>query len=283
MFRYENNILLLCEPTYPIFVEHVGFPESVEEHGHDFYEMVFIEQGFTVHKTMGHPAILLAGDVFCIRPFVKHEYLKDINNKAYNCYFTTEVFGDDFSKICSMPVLNKLFQPGGQKDWFKIHLSPLVMFEAMRILNQLTEETQAQPPEFQTQSKALFMSLMVLLSRTGSALPTLTDPDDAAFSAALLRGLQMFSEHPGSIGEAAAACGYTRDHFSRLFKHYTGISPLSYQTSLKITAAAEALLHPGTTVAEAAETAGFCDQNYFARLFKKETGLTPSQFQERQR
>ena len=37
-------------------------------HGHEFYEMVFILQGFTLHSCGGTSSILTAGDIFFIPP-----------------------------------------------------------------------------------------------------------------------------------------------------------------------------------------------------------------------
>lgn len=73
--------------------------------------------------------------------------------------------------------------------------------------------------------------------------------------------------------------GYTASYINRLFKKEYGISPLQYQTALRIEKAKELLKsHSGFDIKIIAASIGYDDARYFSRVFKNETGMTPSEW-----
>lgn len=70
----------------------------------------------------------------------------------------------------------------------------------------------------------------------------------------------------------------SKDHFIRLFKKETGISPLKYLNQKKIEKAQLILVTSSLTIKEVAYRLAFEDYSYFNRVFKKTTGLTPQQY-----
>jgi AraC-like DNA-binding protein len=78
---------------------------------------------------------------------------------------------------------------------------------------------------------------------------------------------------------------YTRErkisysYFRRMFKKYTGVSPLQYQMQLRIILARDMLTHSGNRVKEISYELGFESIHYFSRLFKAKVGVPPSTFQ----
>ena len=83
---------------------------------------------------------------------------------------------------------------------------------------------------------------------------------------------------PVSVQEMAQIAGYSRYHFSRLFKSSEGISPGEYLNHLRIKKAAELLQTTSLSVKEIANACGFHDLNYFCRTFRKALGVTPGSF-----
>ncbi len=70
----------------------------------------------------------------------------------------------------------------------------------------------------------------------------------------------------------------SKSRFYALFKHYTGTSPLRFQTNYRLSAAADYMIIYNMKVREASEKLGFQDPLYFSRLFKKEFGLSPRDY-----
>ena len=68
-------------------------------------------------------------------------------------------------------------------------------------------------------------------------------------------------------------------HFSRLFRHCTGISPYQYLMSLRLEKAKSLLVtKPEKSLASIAQIVGFADQSHFASQFKKRFDVTPRDY-----
>lgn len=77
------------------------------------------------------------------------------------------------------------------------------------------------------------------------------------------------------ISYYAALCGMSEPNFRRLFRAYTGQSPVDYRNALRLSDARVKLQSGEYNVSEAAETSGFSNLSFFIRLYKKKYGYTP--------
>ncbi len=95
------------------------------------------------------------------------------------------------------------------------------------------------------------------------------------------RCIEYLTEHAcESIGleQLAALVGLSPFHFSRAFKHSTGVPPHRYQLSLRITQAKALLEGTDAPVTEIAFDVGYESSQALARLFRREVGLSPSDY-----
>ena len=94
----------------------------------------------------------------------------------------------------------------------------------------------------------------------------------------------LLRDHPeaGLSAEALAeAVGYSRFHFSRLFKEATGTTASKRMIELRVERAKTLLRdHPHWTVAAVACRCGFTDQSHLARHFRHATGTTPAAWRD---
>jgi AraC family transcriptional regulator len=81
-----------------------------------------------------------------------------------------------------------------------------------------------------------------------------------------------------TIGELARDAGVHPVHLSRVFRRCVGEGISDYVHRLRIRAACEQMLVPGTSLAELSFNTGFADQSHFTRSFRKITGMTPATF-----
>lgn len=82
-----------------------------------------------------------------------------------------------------------------------------------------------------------------------------------------------------SLDTLAEIAGYSKFHFSRLFKQFNSMSYLQYINLRRVRAAETLLLDPSTPITEVAMQAGFTSLSTFNRIFKEIKHCTPSSYQ----
>lgn len=73
----------------------------------------------------------------------------------------------------------------------------------------------------------------------------------------------------------AELCEMSEVNFRRLFREYTGCSPIEYRNDIRLNEAKIKLLSGEYNVSEVAEITGFSNLSFFIRLYKKKFGYTP--------
>ena len=80
---------------------------------------------------------------------------------------------------------------------------------------------------------------------------------------------------PYRVAELAAAAGLSVTHYTAIFRHLTGFSPIDFVLRTRTQHAAHQLLTTLTPVAEIALGCGFNDPYYFTRCFTRIMGTSP--------
>lgn len=90
--------------------------------------------------------------------------------------------------------------------------------------------------------------------------------------------LENDSEQLLSIDQLAAMCHVSANTFRRMFHAYSGVSPLEFRLTRKISRAKQLLQAELFTVSQISDMLHFSDVSYFSRIFKKKTGLSPQEY-----
>ena len=89
-------------------------------------------------------------------------------------------------------------------------------------------------------------------------------------------------DHPPSVAAMAEAAGLSESWFAHAFKQSTGQSPLKWQISRRINAAASLMQRdPDAALAEIAAATGFTDQSHLTRAFRALHGMPPAAWRKR--
>lgn len=86
-----------------------------------------------------------------------------------------------------------------------------------------------------------------------------------------------------SLESVADKVGFSKYHFSRLFKQYTNFTFCDYLCYRRIKAAEEFLSSPDFSITEVALQSGFPSISTFNRLFKQQKNCTPSEYRSKNR
>ncbi|MCR4990602.1 MAG: AraC family transcriptional regulator [Lachnospiraceae bacterium] len=81
-----------------------------------------------------------------------------------------------------------------------------------------------------------------------------------------------------SLDSVAETAGFSKFHFSRLFKEFAGVPFYKYLNGRRIDYAEKLLMDPNINVMEVASRSGFNSLSAFMRMFKIIKGCTPTEF-----
>ena len=98
---------------------------------------------------------------------------------------------------------------------------------------------------------------------------------------AIERAVEYLREHVNrrvNVPELAAMAGMSPSYFAALFKKFTGVPAITYQTRLRMASARDLLDTTARSVDDVAQAVGYDDSFYFARQFKRIHGVSPSTY-----
>jgi AraC family transcriptional regulator len=78
-----------------------------------------------------------------------------------------------------------------------------------------------------------------------------------------------------SLDMLANAVGFSKAHFTRLFKSTMGVSPYRYVLSKRVDAASNLVKHSTESLAEIAAQSGFASQSHMTDAFSRVLGMPP--------
>ena len=83
-----------------------------------------------------------------------------------------------------------------------------------------------------------------------------------------------------TLDKIASIAGFSKYHFSRLFKQFTGGSFYTYLNQKRIACAQKLLLNPDMSITEITFQSGFTSLSAFIRMFKIFNRCTPSEYRQ---
>ncbi|WP_258171341.1 AraC family transcriptional regulator [Paenibacillus sp. R14(2021)] len=82
-----------------------------------------------------------------------------------------------------------------------------------------------------------------------------------------------------SIEELSRNLGYHRTHLSKMFKQFTGVSPMQFLLKVRMDRAKELLNEQNRlSIDQVASSVGYADALYFSKQFRKTYGYSPSEY-----
>lgn len=81
-----------------------------------------------------------------------------------------------------------------------------------------------------------------------------------------------------SLQVLAKESGYSRVHFTRMFRAATGYTPHNYLLNLRVDRVRELLANPRLSLTDIALECGFSSHSHLSRVFRQVLGATPSEY-----
>jgi AraC family cel operon transcriptional repressor len=262
--KFENSPFHYAKPHYKP-------QERYPLHYHGFAELFMVEAGSGFQKLNNQSLTLSPGNLFFIRPKDKHSIIAgDKGLILMNCAFPLDRAVEQEKKYFSttkgyfsctddMPCIYKL-----EGELFT---------RAKKIFNYLGERDQSD-----LLLDLLLLNMYELLSHNfiesiGDNMPSwlLKACKEIKKQEYLEKGISQFFELAGKSPE----------HVSREMKRYTGKTPGSYVTELRLERACKYLCTTDKSILELAFLCGYENLSWFHRSFRKQYGITPGEYRKK--
>jgi len=270
----------LIAPGDPAVRVMAAYHTTMHRHDHDFYELVYVTDGFCLHDSGGSVTLLMEGDIFILKPRVSHKYSGNRVTHIYNCLFGLEAVQDSLEELRHMPGLDRLFSPDLAVSTPRLHLTLNERKAFVRLIAWMHEECETRPAGWRIRLRSLLKCLLVEYARAYLAHVG-SDVENGAYSAYVAQALSYIDGHYGDCGLTvhgiAAQVGVSGDYLSRQFRRVIGIAAQEYLRRYRFARSME-LLQAGMPVSSVASQVGFRSLCHFSREFKREMGITPSQY-----
>jgi AraC family L-rhamnose operon regulatory protein RhaS len=256
---------------------------TLNRHSHEFFEFVYVEEGFCLHFSGGGVELLMAGDLLAMCPGMEHYYWCKKNITIVNILFMPEIFTGILDEIKALPGMADLFE-GNLQTPLLSHLSLQDRGEMCHIIDNLRKEGEQKETGWELRSKTLLTGVLVMLSRVVHTRFS-KKKDSNSYLGYTLKTVEAIEEcFTGSITvrELALNLNISPDHLTRQFRQIMGITPTEYLRRRRFAMALE-LLRKQRTISEVYMASGFRSINYFSREFKTFFKMTPSEFKRQAR
>ncbi len=152
------------------------------------------------------------------------------------------------------------------------------------LMEEITSEYTASSSYYETLICARMLELFALIGRSEMTMNSTFQAGSIKQSEYREKFMDICSyigEHCSeelSLEDVADRCGFSKYHFSRLFKQYANVSFYKYLNQKRIAKAEKLLIDPNMSVTEVSLACGFSSLSSFIRMFKIIKNCTPSQY-----
>lgn len=231
---------------------------------HDFWEAVFVLKG-TVGVTADDEVYYLRQNrVIFHKPMEFHRIWADADQKPTVCVisFTAKSMPNLTSKVYNIPT--------------EISDNILSIYEFAKNSLNPDQNNKDTSNAFAAQfiANRLEMLFSDIISKNDTSYKNITSHNVNNY-ARIINVLGQNIKKRLTVEQIALLCETSPSSVKKVFAKYSDMGVIRYFNTMKVNRA-KVMLMSGMSVAEAASTLGFEDQNYFSTIFKRIDGKTPS-------
>ncbi|MBT3191114.1 MAG: helix-turn-helix domain-containing protein [Verrucomicrobia bacterium] len=277
----------LVDPSLPISVDYEDPQPAIPLHHHFFDELVIVLSGAATHRIDDKDYPVKAGNVFVVKRGSIHNYQEPKGFAVANVIFDAKKLDMDHWDIRELPGYHVLFslEPtfrDRHEFRSRLTLEGAPFTRVSELVEELAATTADKEPGYRVQAKALFMQLVIMLSKCYSDTPESdTDTTDLLRLGDAIAYIE--SNYPEKISndQLARLAHMTVRTFQRTFLQSMHMTPSEYIVQVRIRNAAHLLKESELPLTRIALECGFADSSYFGRTFRRTMGMTPSQYRSK--
>lgn len=220
---------------------------------------------------------LQEGDILIISSGVLHEIFAPTGGRRY-------IILADLFPLYSMHEFEVLLST--MAPVIHVTNSAVIQDRLQRLIHDMASEYDGEQLFREAVLYTDLISFLVLICRNQSSLNTTLETNSSMrmeYNRVLIPVYNhinnLFFENI-TLDQAADMAGFSKYHFSRIFRQYTGISFYQYLNNIRIMQATKLLMETNLSIMEVSLQCGFSSLSSFIRMFKIYKGCTPSEFKE---
>lgn len=253
--------------------------ENYPPHWHTPFELIMpTESGYTV-RCGDKEYVMNEGDIIVICPGVIHELYSP--PKGVRIIFLASLSQIDLQEL---DLVIAMISPAiliSPKEAPQIHR------QIHRLMLEIRDEYFRNLPYTESSIYSKFLEILVLIGRYHAEITQhnfeVKNNKQQEYMEKFLFICNYINEHyaePLSLEVVASLAGFSKYHFTRLFKQYADTSFYKYLNQKRIAHAKHLLVHKDLSVLEISLQCGFSNLSSFLRMFKKLTGFTPTELRK---
>lgn len=252
--------------------------EDFPIHWHTALEIILPIQNEYCVRTGGDSLTFLPGDILLIPPGELHSLYAPPEGERL-------ILQLDYAQFVGLAGMDSLLHILRPYRLLRASENPELTASLVSLLHEITNAYRGEDPFREPAVYSLLLRFFVTLGRADVAdagkFPDLSPSKQQEYIETFMNICNYINEHCTQeldIDSLAQMAGFSKYHFARLFKQFTGISCREYLIGRRIACAERLLLSPDLSVTEVAMQSGFNSLSTFNRIFKERKACTPSSY-----
>lgn len=193
----------------------------------------------------------------------------------------------DYSLLENFPSIRTILQAVRPYALITKESYPPLNAALCRILDYLIDEYETFSPYSDSLVLAKMIEFLVCIGRTDMYRTThtgsFTNDNRQEYVNKYMEVCNYVTEHISeeiTVDQLAGVAGFSKFHFSRIFKELAGMSCHEYLIQRRLETAEQLLADPDISITDVAMRSGFGSISTFSRIFRKEKNITPSDYRK---
>lgn len=261
------------------FILFTSYGLTTHPHWHINSEIIYIEKGELILYINGEPKKCSKGDIYYVPQNYLHSILADKSCKYYVLVIGKDLLLSEKDDQLLTPIKSII---EGKKNIKPIHMKSGNTHQALLLplINKIITEDSTTDIFYKIIIKTSIIEFFSLLLRYNFGQQ---EEEIQPFSSQLLTiksTLDYVTKNymdKITIKSISKNFGLSEQHFTRLFKQFTGKTFIEHLTYYRLEQAKNLLLKTDLPISRIPELTGFCNPCYFSRVYKNYYGITPTE------
>jgi AraC-like DNA-binding protein len=255
--------------------EHEDYPV----HWHTSLEIIMPTENIYTVYCNNVEYVLQKGDILFISSGVLHQLNAPTSGRRY-------IILADLTPLNSMREFESLIALLSPIVHITPTNSPKIHDRLQRLISSIAIEYESDALFKDTVIYSKLISIFALIGRNSTFEKTALDTNSSKeleYSKIFLSVCDYINKHFNeniTLEQVADLAGFSKYHFSRIFRQYAEISFYQYLNKKRIMHAASLLMEPDISITEISLQCGFSSISAFIRMFKIHKSCTPSDFKK---